>query len=163
MSASRERPEPERIDRYPYVVPITTRWMDNDAYGHVNNVVFYSFFDTAANHYLVHEGGLDIVRSEVIGLVVESRCRYHAPVAYPEPIRAGVRVDRLGERSVTYGIGIFKAGEETACADGIFVHVFVDRASRRAVPIPAPLRAALETIATPNQPAGRTTQSGSSK
>ena len=143
------RPQPEPIDRYPYVVPITTRWMDNDVYGHVNNVTFYSYFDTAANHYLIHEGGLDIHGGEVIGLVVESRCRYHAPVAYPQALRAGVRVDRLGDRSVTYGIAIFTASSDVAVADGALSHVFVDRAARRPASIPAPLRAALARIVVP--------------
>jgi acyl-CoA thioester hydrolase len=140
------RPEPERADAYRYFVPITTRWMDNDAYGHVNNVTFYSWFDTAANHFLVREGGLDIQASAVIGLVVESQCHYHAPVAYPEAIRAGVRVDKLGNRSVTYGIAVFREGEEVAVAHGHFVHVFVDRATRRPAEIPAAMRVALERI-----------------
>jgi acyl-CoA thioester hydrolase len=140
------RPEPERADAYRYFVPITTRWMDNDVYGHVNNVTFYSWFDTAANHFLVREGGLDFGASPVIGLVVESQCHYHAPIAYPEPVRAGLRVDRLGNRSVTYGIAIFRDGSEIAAAHGHFVHVFVDRATRKPVEIPAPIRAALERI-----------------
>lgn len=132
---------------YPYSVEITTRWMDNDAYGHVNNVVYYSYFDTAANHYLIHEAGLDIQTSPVIGLVVASQCSYHAPVAYPERLRAGVRVDRLGNKSVTYGIGIFREGDDTAVANGTFTHVFVDRASRKSVTIPDATRLALERIA----------------
>ena len=141
-----DRSPPETIDAYPWVIPITTRWMDNDVYGHVNNVVYYSYFDTAANQYLIREGGLDVHAGAVIGLVVESRCRYHAPVAYPEALRAGLRVDRLGERSVTYGIGVFAERGDAAVADGTFVHVFVDRASRRPVAIPAGIRAALERI-----------------
>ncbi|ORB30998.1 acyl-CoA thioesterase [Mycolicibacterium parafortuitum] len=130
---------------YGYFVPITTRWMDNDVYGHVNNVTYYSYFDTAANHFLIHEGGLDIHDAPVIGLVVESKCSYLAPVAYPEDLRAGLRVDKLSTRSVTYGVGIFGAGDE-AVAHGYFVHVFVDRATRRAVPIPDRIRAALERL-----------------
>jgi len=130
---------------YRYFAPITTRWMDNDVYGHVNNVTYYSYFDSAANQYLI-EHGLDIHASPVIGLVVESACRYHAPVAYPSRLRAGVRVDRLGTRAVTYGIAIFVEGEELAVADGHFVHVFVDRASRTPVAIPEPLRTALAAI-----------------
>lgn len=137
-----ERPT---IDAYPYVVPITTRWMDNDVYGHINNVAYYSFFDTAANRFLI-EHGLDIATSPVIGLVVESKCEYHAPLAYPEPLRAGVRVDRLGNRAVTYGIAIFSERDAMAAAHGHFVHVFVDRRSRTPVAIPPPLRAALERI-----------------
>ena len=142
-----DRKEPDRLERYPYVVPITTRWMDNDVYGHINNVAFYSFFDTAANRFLIEEAGLDIEEGPVIGLVVESRCRYHAPIAYPAEIRAGVRVDRLGERSVVYGIAIFKAGEQRASAEGTFAHVFVDRVTRRPVTIPEGMRAALARIA----------------
>ena len=135
-----------RIDDYPYVTEITTRWMDNDIYGHVNNVAYYSFFDTAANRFLIERGKLDIAAGPVIGLVVESKCTYHAPLAYPEPVRAGVRVDRLGNRAVTYGIAIFGA-EDVAAAHGYFVHVFVERATRTATPIPAELRAALAKLA----------------
>lgn len=138
-----ERPT---IDAYPYVTPITTRWMDNDIYGHINNVAYYSFFDTAANRFLIERGGLDIAGGAVIGLVVESKCAYHAALAYPEPLRAGVRVDKLGNRAVTYGIAIFSEREPRAAAHGHFVHVFVDRHSRTPTPIPGPLRAALETI-----------------
>ncbi|MBM7116389.1 acyl-CoA thioesterase [Archangium primigenium] len=136
----------ETLDRYRYVLPITTRWMDNDAYGHINNVTYYSYFDTVANHYLIHEGGLDIHTGPVIGLVVESRCTYRAPLAYPDALRAGLRVDKLGNRSVTYGIAIFKEGESQAAAHGTFVHVFVDRHSRKATPMPERLRAALERL-----------------
>jgi len=136
----------ETTARYRYFLPITTRWMDNDAYGHINNVTYYSYFDTVANHYLIHEGGLDIVASPVIGLVVESKCSYRAPLAYPDRLRAGLRVDKLGNRSVTYGIGIFKEGEGQAAAHGYFVHVFVDRDSRKAVAIPERLREALARI-----------------
>jgi len=136
----------ETTDRYRWFCPITTRWMDNDVYGHVNNVTYYSYFDSAANLFLIREGGLDIVASPVIGLVVESQCRYREAVAYPDVIRAGVRVDKLGNRSVTYGIGIFRDNEDRACAHGHFVHVFVDRATRQAVPIPETMRTALQTI-----------------
>jgi acyl-CoA thioester hydrolase len=131
---------------YRHFVPITTRWMDNDVYGHVNNVTYYSYFDTAANAYLIHEGGLDIHTADVIGLVVESACSYHAPVAYPTSLRAGLRVDRLGQRAVTYGIAIFTDGDDAAVAHGHFVHVFVDRATRTPAPIPPRIRAALEKI-----------------
>ncbi|HEY5933626.1 MAG TPA: thioesterase family protein [Kofleriaceae bacterium] len=131
---------------YPFHTPITTRWSDNDIYGHINNVVYYSYFDSAANLYLIQHG-LDIASSPVIGLVVESRCQYHAPLAYPVALSAGVRVDKLGNRAVTYGIAIFAEGEELAAAHGQFVHVFVDRATRTSVPIPPPLRAALERLA----------------
>jgi acyl-CoA thioester hydrolase len=142
----------ETSERYRYFLPITTRWMDNDAYGHINNVTYYSYFDTVANHYLIHEGGLDLHQSPVIGLVVESRCTYRAPLAYPERLRAGLRVDTLGNRSVTYGIAIFREGEPPdapASAHGTFVHVFVDRQSRKATAPPERLRAALERLRVP--------------
>lgn len=144
MSETTETPE-----RYRYFLPITTRWMDNDVYGHINNVTYYSYFDTVANHYLIHEGGLDIHTGPVIGLVVESKCAYRAPLAYPDRLRAGLRVDKLGNRSVTYGIAIFKEGESQAAAHGHFVHVFVDRHSRKAVALPERLREALQRLAVP--------------
>ncbi|WP_394825376.1 acyl-CoA thioesterase [Pendulispora albinea] len=141
----------ETADRYRWFCPITTRWMDNDVYGHVNNVTYYSYFDTAANLFLIREGGLDIAASPVIGVVVESHCNYREAVAYPESLRAGLRVDKLGNRSVTYGIGIFReraAQDAAACAHGHFVHVFVDRATRKPVPIPDAIRRALATLTT---------------
>jgi acyl-CoA thioester hydrolase len=137
---------PPTAAEYPWFHRITTRWMDNDVYGHVNNVVYYGYFDTAANAYLIEAGGLDIERSPVIALVVASACNYHAPLAYPDPLRAGVRVDRLGEKSVTWGIAIFRESAEIAAASGTFVHVFVDRATRRSVPIPPPFREALARL-----------------
>ena len=130
---------------YPYQTAITTRWNDNDIYGHINNVAYYSYFDSAANKYLIAEGGLDIHAATIIGVVVESKCNYHAPLAYPQPLTAGVRVDKLGTRSVTYGIAIFGDGD-LAAAHGHFVHVFVDRATRKPVEIPAALRTALTKI-----------------
>jgi acyl-CoA thioester hydrolase len=135
------------IDAYPYVTTITTRWMDNDIYGHINNVAYYSFFDSAANQFLIERGGLDIANATIIGLVVESKCAYHAPLAYPQVLRAGVRVDRLGNRAVTYGIAIFAEGDDRAAAHGHFVHVFVERETRTPVAIPASLRGALSSIA----------------
>ncbi len=132
------------IAEYPFVTTITTRWMDNDVYGHINNVAYYSFFDTAANQFLI-EHGLDIHGSPVIGLVVESKCEYHEALAYPQVLRAGVRVDKLGSRAVTYGIAIF-GGSDRAAAHGHFVHVFVDRVTRKPTPIPEPLRSALASI-----------------
>lgn len=133
-------------ENYKYFLPIDTRWMDNDVYGHVNNVTYYSYFDTIANHFLIREGGLDIHRSPVIALVVESRCSYRAPVSYPEALRAGLRVDQLSRRSVTYGTAIFTSDDNEAVAHGQFVHVFVDRERRNAVPIPERIRDALSTI-----------------
>jgi acyl-CoA thioester hydrolase len=112
-------------------------------YGHVNNVTYYSYFDTVANLWLIREGGLDIARGAVIGVVVESRCEYRAPLSYPGEIRAGLRVDKLGNRAVTYGIGIFGEEDDRAAAHGQFVHVFVDRETRRPVEIPPRLREAL--------------------
>lgn len=140
---------PEHRRRFRHFLEIPTRWEDNDIYGHVNNVVYYSFFDTAANCYLIREGGLDIERSPVIGVVVESKCIYRRSIAYPETLDAGLRANRVGNTSVTYGIGIFRKGEDEAAAWGHFVHVFVDRETRRSVPIPEGIRAALEKIRGP--------------
>lgn len=125
---------------------IPTRWADNDVYGHVNNVVYYSWFDTAVNAWLVERGFLDIAGSATVGLVVETSCSYFESVAFPETIEAGFGVERLGNSSVTYRIGIFREGGERAAAQGRFTHVYVDRATQRPVPIPAALRAALEAL-----------------
>jgi len=141
------------VKDYGYLLPITTRWMDNDVYGHVNNVTYYSYFDTVANHFLIREGGLDIHTSPVIALVVESKCSYRAPVAYPDELRAGLRVDRLTNRSVTYGVAIFAAEDDEPVAQGYFVHVFVDRENRNAVPIPQRIREALSTLLVPGEDA----------
>ncbi len=131
---------------YKFFYPVNTRWSDNDVYGHVNNVIYYSYFDTAANRYLIEEGGLDISDGEIVGFVVSSGCEYHAPITYPEPIEAGLRVEKLGNSSVRYGIGIFKQGVEDAVAHGHFVHVFVNRKANKSVSIPENLREALERI-----------------
>lgn len=131
---------------YQYFCAITTRWMDNDLYGHVNNVTYYSYFDTVANRFLIEEGGLDIHGGEVIGLVVQSACQYTKPLAYPDALEAGMRVDRLGTSSVQYGIAIFRRGEKEAAAWGQFTHVFVDRDSNKPVPIPSGIREALAKI-----------------
>jgi len=133
-------------DQYAYFLPIQTRWMDNDQYGHVNNVTYYSYFDTVANHYLIHRGGLDIAAGEIVGVVVESQCTYRSGLAYPEVIEAGLRVDRLGNSSVQYGIAIFRQGQDQAAAHGRFVHVFVNRQTNQPLPIPGPIRAALQRI-----------------
>jgi len=138
-----ERPA---LTEYLFHTPITTRWSDNDIYGHINNVAYYSYFDSAANLYLIEAGGLDVAAGGVIGLVVESHCAYHAPLSYPTPLIAGLRVDRLGNRAVTYGIAIFAEGEDVAAAHGHFVHVFVDRTTRRPVTIPPALRDALARL-----------------
>ena len=131
---------------YSYFSDITTRWMDNDIYGHVNNVIYYSYFDSVANQYLIEEGGLDIHTAEIVGFVVASNCQYKAPISYPELIEAGLRVNSLGNSSVEYGIGIFKKGALNASAMGTFTHVFVDRSTEKSVPIPSQIRSALEAI-----------------
>lgn len=141
------RETPATLASFPFHYPISTRWADMDVYGHVNNVVFYSFFDTAVNAYLIGQAGLDPARSPVIGLVVETRCSYFRSVEIPEPVIAGVRVARLGGSSVRYEVGIFQGSDETACAQGHFIHVYVDRTSRRPVPLPEAFRAALAAIA----------------
>lgn len=126
--------------------PVTTRWKDNDVYGHVNNVTYYSWFDTAVNRYLIESGGLDIYSDPVIAFVVSSSCRYFSPIAYPETIEVGLRVAHLGNSSVRYGLGVFRHGEDAPCAEGEFVHVFVDRTSNNSCPIPDPIRRALEKL-----------------
>jgi acyl-CoA thioester hydrolase len=126
---------------------IPTRWHDNDAYGHVNNVVYYAWFDTAVNAWLIENDFLDLAGGETIGLVVETTCTYFESVAFPEIVEAGIAVERLGSSSVTYRIGIFRQGGELAAAQGRFTHVHVARASQKPVPIAAPLRRALERIA----------------
>ncbi len=129
---------------FPHLLPIQTRWNDNDVYGHVNNVVYYAYFDTVINRYLI-EAGLDIERGAAIGVCVESQCSFRQSIAFPEAIEAGLRVEKLGNSSVRYQIGIFRGAE--LCALGAFVHVFVDRATRKPTPIPAQIRAALSRIA----------------
>jgi acyl-CoA thioester hydrolase len=120
--------------------------MDNDAYGHVNNVVYYSWFDTAVNAHLIEQGVLDIHRGETIGLVIETQCNYFAPVAFPQAVEAGLRVARFGQSSVRYEVGLFLAGEPLTVAKGHFVHVYVDRATRRPAVLPAPLKKVLEAL-----------------
>jgi acyl-CoA thioester hydrolase len=129
---------------FPFVLPIETRWIDNDVYGHVNNVVYYAYFDTVINRWLIDEGGLDIAAGEVIGVCAESQCTYLLSASFPDALAGGVRVSKLGNSSVTYEVGIFR-GEEL-CATGRFVHVFVDRTARTPTPIPDRLRAALERL-----------------
>ena len=143
---STERPAPDRRDSYRHFHRITTRWMDNDAYGHVNNVVYYSWFDTVVNEYLIAAGALDIQAGTVVGLVVETRCNYFSELAFPQRVDAGLRIAHAGTSSVRYEIGVFAEGEPAASAQGHFVHVYVDRATRRPTALPAPLRAALERI-----------------
>lgn len=131
---------------YRHFQPITTRWHDNDIYGHVNNVTYYSYFDSAVNAYLIAEGGLDIHDGEAVGFVVSSSCDYFASIAFPDAIEVGLRVGKLGNSSVQYELAVFKDGVEEACAAGRFVHVFVDRQSNRPVSIPEPLRGALARL-----------------
>jgi acyl-CoA thioester hydrolase len=141
------RAAPDSRADYRHFLAITTRWMDNDVYRHVNNVVYYSYFDTVVNQYLVERGVLDIEKSPVIGLVVETQCHYFSPIAFPDTVHAGLRVAKLGTSSVRYEIGIFRNDEMQAAAQGHFVHVYVDRASNRPTPLPAALRTALELLA----------------
>ncbi len=140
--------KPQAEDRSAYKVfrSIGTRWMDNDVYGHVNNVVYYSWFDTVVNAHLIEHGALDIERSEVIGLVIETQCNYFAPLAFPQMVEAGIRVARLGSSSVRYEVGLFAQGEPLTAAKGHFIHVYVDRHSRRPVPLPPQLKAVLEKL-----------------
>ncbi len=140
------RPAPPGREHYPRFLPIPTRWMDNDVYGHVNNVVYYSYFDTAVNEHLIREAGLEIRRSPCFGVVVETRCRFHHELSFPETIDAGLRVVRLGRTSVTYDIGLFRRGQAEPAATGSFVHVYVDRQTRRPVPVPDAVRQALAPL-----------------
>jgi acyl-CoA thioester hydrolase len=137
---------PDSRARYKYFQPIASRWNDVDVYGHVNNVEYYSYFDTVISTYLVKEGGLDFLAGPVIGVCAESHCRFLQELAFPETVEAALRVEHIGRTSVRYGIGLFRSGEAGPAAEGWFVHVFVDRATRRPTPLPAPLRAALELI-----------------
>lgn len=148
MSTPNASPRPQALPRSAYRVfrTIGTRWMDNDVYGHVNNVVYYSWFDTAVNAYLIEQGALDIHQGSVIGLVIETQCNYFAPLAFPQTVEAGLRVAHLGKSSVRYEVGLFAEGEEMAAACGHFVHVYVDRATRRPAPLPDTLKTTLETL-----------------
>ena len=140
---------PPRRRDYRHFLAIPTRWMDNDSYGHVNNVVYYAYFDTVVNEHLIRAAGLDIRNSSAIGLVVETFCRFHRPLSFPAVVDAGLRVARLGSTSVKYDIGLFAGGEDDATATGHFVHVWVDRASRRPAPVPDAVRAALAPLVAP--------------
>lgn len=131
---------------YPHFLSIQSRWNDMDKYGHVNNMVYYSYFDTVVTDYIVRLGRLDTDRSPVVGLVVESHCNYHRPIAFPVIVECGLRVGRLGRSSVRYEIGVFTKGDEQIAADGHFIHVYVDRQTMRPAPVPSPLREALATL-----------------
>lgn len=143
LSAAAGRPAAQSRGSYRVFRSITTRWMDNDVYGHVNNVVYYGWFDTAVNAYLIEQGVLDMHAGATIGLVVETQCNYFAPLAFPQTVEAGLRVARLGGSSVRYEVGLFAQGEELAAACGHFVHVYVGREDRRPRPLPAALRQVL--------------------
>lgn len=140
------RPQPHVRSDYRHFQALGTRWMDNDAYRHVNNVVYYSWFDTVVNQYLIVRGVLDIEHSPVIGLVVETHCQYFNPVSFPDLVHAGMRVAKLGTSSVRYEVGLFRNDDASAAAQGHFVHVYVDRASKRPAPLSAALRQALEPL-----------------
>ena len=140
------RTAPGRRADYAYFTAISTRWKDNDVYGHVNNVTYYGYFDTIVHDHLHSRGLLDIAGAEAIGLVVASACRFHAPLAYPASLSGGLRVQRCGRSSVTYEMGIFDIDADAAAAEGSFTHVYVARATRRALPIPPAIRAVLETL-----------------
>ncbi|NRA28712.1 MAG: acyl-CoA thioesterase [Parvularculaceae bacterium] len=142
-----ERKAPSTRDAYKAFRTLTTRWADNDVYGHMNNVVHYALFDSAVNGYLIAQGALVIQHSDQIGLVVETRCTYHREIVFPDVVHAGIRTDRVGNSSVTYGIGLFRNDETEAAAEGQFTHVYVDRESRRPQPLNAALRQAVEAIA----------------
>lgn len=145
MNAKR-RPQAESRTHYRVFRDITTRWMDNDQYGHVNNVVYYAWFDTAVNAHLIEQGALDPLGGQTIGLVVETQCHYFAPLAFPQTIEAGIRVAHLGSSSVRYEVGLFARGEPLTAARGHFVHVYVDRQTRRPVPLPEALVQVLEPL-----------------
>ena len=141
-----DKTKPSLRQDYRHLSQIATRWGDNDTYGHVNNVVYYSYFDTAVNHHLIKEGGLDIHTSGIIGLVVESRCSYFSSLTFPDMVTVGIKVIQLGNSSVRYEIGLFRNEEFLAAAVGQFVHVYVDRVSSRPTTIPARIRAVLEPL-----------------
>jgi acyl-CoA thioester hydrolase len=132
---------------FPHFMTIQTRWMDNDVYGHVNNVQYYSYFDTAVNQFLIERGVLDIHKDEVVGFVVDSGCSYFSSISFPDTIHAGIRVAKLGNSSVRYEIALYRNDDPVPCAAGHFVHIYVERSSNRSVPIPASARHVLETIA----------------
>jgi acyl-CoA thioester hydrolase len=140
------RPQPRPRSHFRAFVPATTRWHDNDVYGHVNNVVYYAFFDTAVNQLLVEACVLDPATSTMVGLVVETRCTYFASIAFPDAIEIGVRVAHLGRSSVRYDLGVFRRGEENTCALGEFTHVYVDRTTQKPISIPDNVRAVLATL-----------------
>ncbi|MGH8769047.1 MAG: acyl-CoA thioesterase [Burkholderiales bacterium] len=146
------RPTPKNREAYRHFQSIPTRWMDNDVYGHINNVVYYSYFDTVVNQYLIEQRALNIETGKIIGLVVETQCQYFASITFPDVVHAGLRVAKLGKSSVRCEIGLFRNDEQAASAQGYFIHVYVDRVTRRATSLPAELRTALERISLQTKP-----------
>jgi acyl-CoA thioester hydrolase len=145
-TTAQHRPGPQARSAYRHFSSISTRWMDNDAYGHINNVVYYSYFDTVVNRYLIEAGVLDVQRGSVIGLVVETHCNYFSPLSFPQTVDTGLRVARLGATSVRYEIGLFGGGAELTAACGHFIHVYVDRETRRPSPLPPALIQTLQGL-----------------
>ncbi|MVW72011.1 MULTISPECIES: thioesterase family protein [unclassified Bordetella] len=141
--------QPTLRSAYPHFAAISTRWKDNDVYGHVNNVVYFEFFDTAINQFLIELGALDIERSEVVGLVVDNRCTYFSSIRFPDTVQVGIKITRIGRSSVEYEVGVFKNADESAAALGRFVHVYVDKATGSATEIPENIRSVLQTIYRP--------------
>ncbi|MEP7301052.1 MAG: thioesterase family protein [Caldimonas sp.] len=146
-AAALDRPQALPRSAYRRFLPLATRWLDNDAYGHLNNVVYYSLFDTVVNRVLIEAGALDIQHGAVVGFVVETRCNYFVPLAFPQALEAGLRVGRIGTSSVRYEIGIFAAGAEHTAARGHFIHVYVERATRRPVALPPLLSTLVKELA----------------
>lgn len=146
-AAALDRPQPLPRAAYRRFVPLATRWLDNDAYGHLNNVVYYALFDTVVNGLLIEAGALDVAAGEVIGFVAETRCNYFSPLAFPQALEAGLRVGRIGRSSVRYEIGIFAAGADETAARGHFIHVYVDRATQRPVALPDRLLQVVKELA----------------
>lgn len=145
------RPQPRSREDYRVFIPLQSRWMDNDAYGHVNNVTYYSYFDTAVNQYLIEQGVLDYAAGEVIGLVVETGCQYFSSVAFPDRLEAGIKVAHIGRSSVRYEVGIFKEGDTETRAAGHFIHVYVDSKNRRPTTLPDAFLAVLEKLLEPER------------
>jgi acyl-CoA thioester hydrolase len=146
MTEASTKPQPAPRSAYKVFRTISTRWMDNDAYGHVNNVVYYSWFDTVVNAHLIEAGALDIHHGETIGLVIETQCNYFAPIEFPQTVEAGLRVAHMGRSSVRYEVGLFVQGEPLTAAKGHFIHVYVERESRRPAHLPAKLKSVLEAL-----------------
>ena len=145
-SSPSPRPQPLARSAYKAFQTISTRWADNDVYGHINNVVYYAWFDTAVNAYLIEHGALELQHGDTVGLVVQTHCDYFSPLSFPQPVHAGLRVGHVGASSVRYEVGIFAADSELCAAHGHFVHVYVDRVTRRPTVLPEKLKTILETL-----------------